>query len=48
MLAVNKMDNFPLFNTGTILNMTEDTEDNKKKVKQYIIEQIERMERGEL
>lgn len=48
MIAVNKMDNFPLFNTGAILNMTEDTEENKKIVKQYIIEQIERMEEGEI
>lgn len=48
LFAIEKMNNFPLYNTAAILNMTKDTEKNKAKIKDYILEQIDRMKRGEL
>lgn len=48
MVAINKMDNFNLFNTGAILNLNNDLDNNKAIVKKYILEQIDRIDKGEL
>ena len=46
--AIEKMERFPLFNTAAVLNLSGDTEKNKAIVKEYIMEQLERVERGEV